>query len=244
VTSTTHRSLDVGGASLAYTVTGSGPGLLVPWCNFSWNDTAYVDMLAGAFTVVVAAPCGYAASTWLHDGSYRAARVNDDLLAVCDAVGLSRFAVFGYSLTAAVSLRLAAVSDRVEAVVAGGFPLFADLSTLQADVRERTGAPDADRERELSAQLGFDVRAARAFYDELATLPPGALVDDLACPLLTFWGSDDEVIDGFEGIDHLEAGLRARAVAHRVVAGTDHSGTLLSLDRLLPDLVAWLVESG
>ena len=240
VTADGFRTLEVDGASLAYTVSGSGAGLLVPWCNVDWHDTAYVDTLADSFTVVVAAPRGYASSTWLDDGSYRASQLPEDLLAVCDAAGLDRFSLFGYSLTAAVSVRLAATSDRVAAVVAGGFPLFADLSKVLADVRERTGAPDEAQERELSAQLGFDVRAARTFYEDLSALPPGALVDDLSCPLFTFWGSNDEVIDGFEGIGHLESGLRDRGIEHRVVPGTDHSATLLSLAPLLPELIAWL----
>ena len=120
---------------------------------------------------------------------------------------------------------------------------FADLTKVQADVRERTGAPDEAQERELSAQLGFDVRAACAFYDDLSRLPPGALVDDVSRPLFTFWGSDDEIIDGFEGIDHLEAGVRDRGIEYRVVPGTDHSATLLSLDGLLAEPIAWLLAA-
>jgi pimeloyl-ACP methyl ester carboxylesterase len=243
VTDRAVHSLEVDRATLAYTVSGSGPGLLVPWCNFDWNDTTYVDTLAASFTVVVAAPRGYAKSTWLDDGSYHAAQLFEDLLAVCDAVGLDRFSLFGYSLTAAVSVRLAAASDRVDAVVAGGFPWCADLSKLQADVRARTDVPDEARERELSVQLGFDVRAARAFYDDLSHLPPGALVDDVSRPLFTFWGSDDEVIDGFEGIGHLEAALRDRGIGYRVMPGPDHAATLLSLDGLLPELTAWLLAA-
>jgi pimeloyl-ACP methyl ester carboxylesterase len=234
--------LDVGDASVAYTVAGSGPALLVPWCNFPWPGTTSVETLARQFTVVVAAPRGYAASTWVDDGRYGTRQVCDDLLAVCDALGLGHVAVLGYSLTAAVALRLAASSDRVDAVVAGGFPLFADYHLLRDDARRQTDTGDDERARaELSRRLGFDTRAARAFYDELATLEPGGLLDDVRCPVYTFWGTADEVIDGFEGLAHLESEVRRRGIEHRVLEGTDHATTLFGLDRVLPEVSQWLL---
>jgi pimeloyl-ACP methyl ester carboxylesterase len=236
------RELEVEGATLAYRVQGAGPGLLVPLCNFDWSATTVVEALAEHFTVVVAAPRGFSTSTWLADGGYDTDRMCDDLLASCGAAGVDRVSVLGYSLTAALALRLAAHSDRVDAVVAGGFPYLADWSLLQADVRDRTGADAADPEEEarISARLGFDVRAARALYDELASLPPGALLDDVGVPIFAFWGTEDEVIEQFEGRDHLESVVRARGMEHRLVTGTDHANTLLTIDGLVPTLVEWL----
>src|SRR5690242_20697478 len=112
------QRLDVDGVSLAYSVQGRGAGLLVPLCNFDWSGTSAVQALAEHFTVVVAAPRGYSSSTWLADGAYDTATACEDLLAVCRAVGLERTSLIGYSLTAALALRLAAHSDRVDAVVA------------------------------------------------------------------------------------------------------------------------------
>jgi pimeloyl-ACP methyl ester carboxylesterase len=237
------QQLDVDGDSLAYSVQGRGGGLLVPLCNFDWSGTSAVQALAEHFTVVVAAPRGYSSSTWLADGLYDTATACEDLLAVCRAVGLERTSVIGYSLTAALALRLAAHSDRVDAVVAGGFPYLADWTRLQADVRDQTGAGgEPEEEARISAQLGFDVRAARAFYDDLAELAPGALLDDVHVPLFAFWGSEDEVIARFEGRDHLASAVRARGIEHRVVAGTDHMGTLLAVGGLLPELTDWLLH--
>ena len=110
------------GASLQYTVRGCGDGLLVPVCNFPWLDMPYLDVLAKHFTVVAASPRGYQASTRLaQTESYSGELLVKDLLAICDAVGLDRFSVLGYSLTAAMAAQLARTSTRVEAVVAGGF---------------------------------------------------------------------------------------------------------------------------
>jgi pimeloyl-ACP methyl ester carboxylesterase len=46
----------------------------------------------------------------------------EDLLAVADAAGTARFAYYGYSWTAMVGLQLALRTDRLLALVMGGFP--------------------------------------------------------------------------------------------------------------------------
>lgn len=226
-----------GGGSLAYVLTGDGPPLLVPYCNLPWLQLPIGAALAQHFTVLFAAPQGYALSSRLGpDGTYSARLLVSDLLAVCDAVGMARFSVLGYSLTAAVSAWLAGVTDRVDAVVAGGFPLLIDYGVMLADVRARTAPPPG----EPPVDLGFDVRAAAAFYEDLAQLAPGGLLDGLDCPVFSFWGSRDEVLEDFEGLAHLEAGLASRGIDYRVLDGTDHSTTALTLERVLPDVVEWL----
>jgi pimeloyl-ACP methyl ester carboxylesterase len=234
-----------GGGSLAYVVTGNGPPLLVPYCNLPWLQLPIGAALAQHFTVLFAAPQGYALSSRLGpDETYSARLFVSDLLAVCDAVGMARFSVLGYSLTAAVSAWLAGVTDRVDAVVAGGFPLLIDYGVMLADVRARTAPPTAGPPGEPPVEppvdLGFDVRAAAAFYENLARLAPGGLLDGLDCPVFAFWGSRDEVLEDFEGLAHLEAGLASRGIVYRVLDGTDHSMTALTLERVLPDVVEWL----
>jgi pimeloyl-ACP methyl ester carboxylesterase len=124
--------LRVDGTSLQYTLRGSGPGLLVPVCNFPWLDMPYFDALAKHFTVVAASPRGYQASTRLAETeSYSGELLVRDLLAICDGVGLERFSVLGYSLTAAMAAQLARESSRVDAVVAGGFPLLGSYARVQ-----------------------------------------------------------------------------------------------------------------
>ena len=45
-----------------------------------------------------------------------------------EAAGFGRFSVFGYSFTGAFAPWLAHLTDRVDAVVSGGFPIVADYS--------------------------------------------------------------------------------------------------------------------
>src|SRR5258708_20367483 len=50
------------------------------------------------------------------------ANAASDLLAVADAVGAHRFAYYGYSWLALIGLQLAIRTDRLSALIMGGFP--------------------------------------------------------------------------------------------------------------------------
>jgi len=233
------RSLARDRGNVAYVRRGAGPPLLVPYCNLPWLQLPVAGALTRQFDVLFVAPRGYALSSRLGPAeAYSATMLLDDLLAVCDAVRFRRFSVLGYSLTAAVAAWLGTLSGRVDAVVAGGFPLLADYGVMLDDVQARTDAAGEGS----AIDLGFDVRAAAAFYDDLARLPAAGLVDALRCPIFVFWGSDDEVLEQFEGRAHLEAGLAGRGIEHRVLAGTDHAATAFGLERVLPDVVEWLAR--
>ena len=54
--------MNVAGAEIAFRVRGSGPALLAPECNFSW-DPELEEMMARRFTVIVASPRDFGAST-------------------------------------------------------------------------------------------------------------------------------------------------------------------------------------
>ena len=184
------------GLDLRYEVAGSGPALLLPEFNFRW-DHLDVGLLTGCFTVVIASPRGFAASGRLTpDGSYRIADLASDLVAVMEAAGFERFSVLGYSFTGAFAPWLARLTDRVDAVVSGGFPIAGDYSPLYPEIQSRSKAARSDPAAWSDLTSRFDVRAALEFYRELSQLPPDFLIDDLTCPLFAFWGEDDEEIGG------------------------------------------------
>jgi pimeloyl-ACP methyl ester carboxylesterase len=228
----THvHSVDVSGGTVSFAAVGTGPGLLLPWLNFPWLDTPWVDALAQHFTVVVAAPRGYAHSSRLPaSATYSVEMLHDDLLAITDRAGVDRFSMLGYSLSGAVAAWLATVEDRVERVVAGGFPLLGPYASVlegaRRDAAASTAAPPLD--------WGFDHRAALAFYAHLGTLPDGALVERRRATLGAYWGSNDEVLARFGGLTLLEGGLRQRGVPFRVLDGLDHTAALLAFDEVLP----------
>lgn len=234
--------LAVGADRIEYSARGSGPAVLVPMCNFPMLDMPYINALTAHFTVVGASPRGYQGSTRLgSERSYTGDLLAADLLAVCDELGFDTFSVFGYSLTAAMSAWLASQTSRVNAVIAGGFPLMGayERVLMGAECEAASLAEDAERADEL--QRDFDVRAVLSFYRMLATLPDGALVADLRCPLLAFWGTDDDVLWSFNTVPDLTASLADHGVGSRQLIGRDHVSAIASLGDIIEGLVEWLI---
>ncbi len=210
-------------------------------CNFPWLDMPYLDVLAKHFTVVAASPRGYQASTRLaQTESYSGELLVKDLLAICDAVGLDRFSVLGYSLTAAMAAQLARTSTRVEAVVAGGFPLLGSYERVQLGAERDAAALAGNSETAAAIERDFDPRAALAFYRDLAGLDDGALVTDVTCPMFAFWGTADEILWSFNTEPDFGQGLTDRGVATHPVAGLDHAETILQFDAIVGDVIEWL----
>ncbi len=225
------RSLEIGSARLRYVMRGQGArGLLVPWCNFPWPDMPLLDALGETFTVLLASPRGYQESSRLPDTEeYSAEMLVGDLLAICDDAGLDEFGVLGYSLTAAMATWMARCSSRVTGVVAGGFPL---LGSYERVLRRATGdAPGVP-------SYEFDVRAVLSFYRDLATLDDGALVSEIQCPLLAFWGADDGLLRSLSAVRDFGAALAVLGVDTMALAGLGHADAVLGLDA--GALVAWL----
>jgi pimeloyl-ACP methyl ester carboxylesterase len=232
------------GLDLRYEVTGSGPALLLPKFNYSrWDDYLDVGLLAGRFTVVTASPRGFAASSRLTaDSDYRVADLASDLVAVMKAAGFERFSVFGYSFTGVFAPWLAHLTDRVDAVVSGSFPIVGDYSPLYPETQRRSEAAKADPAAWSDLTSRFDNRAALGFYRELSELPPDFLVDNLSCPLFAFWGEDDEEIARGGGVQLLASGLDRRGLKHASFPGHDHEGMLVHINEAVPSVLAWFDE--
>jgi pimeloyl-ACP methyl ester carboxylesterase len=232
------------GLDLHYEVIGSGPALLLPKFNYSrWGRYLDLGLLAGRFTVVIASPRGFADSGRLTaDGDYRVADLADDLVAVMEMAGFERFSVFGYSFTGAFAPWLAHLTNRVDAVVSGGFQIVGDYSPLYPEVQGLTEAAKADPAAWADLNSHFDNRVGLEFYRELSELPPDFLVDNLPCPLFAFWGEDDEEIAKGGGVQLLASGLDRRGLKHASFPGHDHDGMLVHLNEAVPSVLAWFDE--
>jgi pimeloyl-ACP methyl ester carboxylesterase len=230
------------GLELRYEVHGrSGPALLLPHLQFSWPDYLDLSPFVERFTVIIASPRGFAGSSRLDaDAPYRVGDMADDLIAVLQAVGYERFSVLGYSFTGAFAPWIARLSGRVDAVVSGGFPILGDYAYLYEDIQRRTEAARSDPAAWAYVDSRFDSRAALAFYRELSELPADALVADLRCPLLAFWGDEDEEIALGGGTQQLASGLDRHGLQHVSFPGHDHEGMLTHIDEAVPSVLAWL----
>jgi pimeloyl-ACP methyl ester carboxylesterase len=237
--------LDLDGALVAYRVGGAGPPLLAPECNYTWDDVVE-SRLAERFTLIVASPRDYGRSTRTGGPGYDVGRWATDLRAVARHLGYDRFLFFGYSFTGAFGPWLARrLRDHgaVAAVAAGGFPLLVNYGVTLADVENQARAFEQDPAALAQISLRFDPLAARAFYRDLATLPPDTLVDDLPCPLYCFWGDrDTDAVEMVLSHEKYMAGLSQRSVPFDVYAGYDHEGLNDSLDIALPAAMEWLTS--
>jgi pimeloyl-ACP methyl ester carboxylesterase len=237
--------LDHDGGRVAYRVHGAGPPLLAPECNYTWDSTVET-YLADRFTLIVASPRDYGRSTRTGGPDYQAERWASDLQAVARHVGYERFLFFGYSFTGAFGPWLARQlrgTDSVMAVAAGGFPLLGDYRVTLTDVEGQARELERDPETLAKVQERFDPWAARAFYRDLATLAPDALVDDLPCPLYCFWGDrDTDAVAMVLSHTAYRAGLQERGVPFDVYPGYDHEDLNNALEVALPAATEWLLR--
>jgi len=229
------------GLELRYEVLGgSGPALLLPHLNFSWADYLDLSPFTERFTVITASPRGFAESSRLDaDIPYRVSDLAADLVAVVQEVGFGRFVVVGYSFTGAFAPWLAQLTGKVDAVVSGGFPIAGDYAYLYPEIQRQSEAAKADPAAWARVDAAFDNRAALAFYRELSALPADSLVSDLPCPLLAFWGDQDEEM-GPGGTEQLASGLDRHGLQHISFPGHDHEGMLTHLNAAAPGVLAWL----
>jgi pimeloyl-ACP methyl ester carboxylesterase len=197
-----------------------------------------LERLQRHHSVLIVEPRGYGRGAKLAAEAYTADMLAYDLLQACTEAGFERFSVFGYSLTGAVAAWLATVSDRVDAVVAGGFPLAGDYRPILEMVEQGAAAAAADPATKDQTP-DFDISAAVAFYRRIAALPPGALID-IPCPLFGFWGGGDGVVDDFIGLENQRAAFTERGLPFRTLGSYGHDETLEHLDLVLPDVADWL----
>jgi len=142
------------------------------------------------------------------------ANVAGDLLAVADAAGADRFAYYGYSWLALAGLQLAIRTDRLAALVMGGFPpvggpyaqmlrvttaTHAMASSASAPSTASTSPPSkepSDAPDWSQVEVSLTQAQTRQFvtlYQALQDFDDRAVQARIGCPRLCFVGSADEI---------------------------------------------------
>ncbi|MGI9155701.1 MAG: alpha/beta fold hydrolase [Marmoricola sp.] len=222
---------------ISYRVAGSGPALVVPQCNVDWS-TVDLCPLERRRTVVTISPRGFMSSS--RPDGYSLPGMVADVERVLDDLDIGDYATFGYSMNGAMASLLGVDNPRVRAVVCGGFPTTGPYDALAG--RMATILQQTKRDPAVWAELvaTHAPDAVLAFYEGLGRLAPGALVDRLAGPVWSWWGSEDERLEELGGIELHRQGLADRGLPFEVLAGLDHSGALDRIDLALPGALAWL----
>ncbi|WP_046498461.1 alpha/beta fold hydrolase [Streptomyces odonnellii] len=221
------------GSPIELEIHGTGPALLLPvdprpadgakadelrrWGVDPALGRSLIEGLSDTFRVVAFDYEGHVMETPKPD-TLTPGNVAADLLAVADAAGADRFAYYGYSWLALSGLQLAIRTDRLSALVMGGFPsiggpyaemLQVTMATHQmAAHRTPDPAPstppypeqspgDSVEDYDWSAvEVSMTEPQTRQFvtlYEALQDFDDRAAQPRIACPRLCFAGSADEI---------------------------------------------------
>jgi pimeloyl-ACP methyl ester carboxylesterase len=273
------------GSAIEVQVHGEGPALLLPmnprpvegpqaeemrrWGNDPALGRSLIEGLKDAFRVVAFDYEGHVLATPKPD-TLLPDNLASDFLAVADSAGADRFAWYGYSWLASSGLQLAIRTNRVTALVMGGFPPidgpYAEMLAVTTathrmaaephDPAAPASAPAASEEPDWSsAEVTLNEAQTRQFvtlYQAPQDFDDRAAQASLACPRLCFAGSADE-------IDYAErwGGVRVRIALPllerraelesygwdvRVLDGLDHTQAMQGAS-VLPVLRPWLTAA-
>ena len=161
-----------------FTVGGSGPALIV----FDRQPRGYYDQLTDRYRVVVIDNSAIDNSP-ADIASFTADQVCADILAVADAVGVDRFAWFGFSFGSVVGLQLASRTSRLSALVCGGWP------PLGGQYAETLAYAEAEAAQGRVTPFLTFYRSIRGWSEREA-------VSKFTCPRMAFAGNKDEFVAG------------------------------------------------
>ncbi|MBT2234552.1 alpha/beta fold hydrolase [Nonomuraea sp. NEAU-A123] len=267
------------GSTIELAVHGQGPTLLLPvnpvpvegaqadamreWGVDPALGRSLIDGLADAFRVVAFDYEGHVMSTPKPD-TLTPANIAADLLAVADAVDAARFTYYGYSWLALSGLQLAIRTDRLSALVMGGFPPlggpYAEMLRVTMATHEMSGqSPAPQQKKEPTEAYDWDsvevtlteaqTRQFVTLYEGLRGFDDRAAQTGLSCPRLCFAGSADKIeyserwggvtVDIAGPILSRRAELESLGWEVRVLDGLDHTQAMQA-PNVLPILRPWL----
>jgi pimeloyl-ACP methyl ester carboxylesterase len=271
------------GSSIEIEIAGSGPTLLLPvnpqpvtgpqaetmrqWGADPALGHSLIVGLSDVFRVVAFDYEGHLLRTPQPD-SLTPSNAVSDLLAIADAAGAKRFAYYGYSWLALIGLQLAIRTDRLTALVMGGWPPlngpYAAMLRVTMAAHEMAveaaktdeGATDQQPAVEAgdwsSVQVTVPPDQTRQFvtlYQALQGFDDRAAQAHITCPRLCFAGSADEIQYGPKWGDVLvsiagpiiaeRAELKSLGWEVRVLDGLDHLQAMQA-KQVVPILRSWL----
>ena len=266
------------GSSIPITICGRGPALLLPLplAGHTPEEAAMIRQWGGDPDLGPNLVNGLSETNRIIAVDYEAHRmahpapetltpdnVTADLLAVADAARAHTFAYYGYSWLALCGLQLAIRTDRLGALVMGGFPpmegpyaamLAVTRAAHQAAVAPEPAPPLAEVEPGDwdSAPIQADPDQTRQFltlYEALQDFDDAAAPVPAGLPRLAFAGAGDN-IDYSPTWGGVRVGIGEPLARHeqelvkagwdvQVLPGLDHLGAMQS-QVVLPLLKAWL----
>ncbi len=206
---------EVFGESGPFVFLGSQIYLTAPMPGSAAVYRGYIAGLSDRYRVIVADwPKGMGKSTATGVPALTADQAAAEILAIADAAGADQFAWWGYSFGGAVGLQLAARTDRLSALVVGGYPpMWQPSSDMLLAVHQ---AKDQMEAAKLNGTPGYLLnRASIQFYTSVGETNQLDLLDNITAPRLVYHDVDDTVEIG--GMVH-DLSKRTRAGADTLKA--------------------------
>jgi len=181
-----------------------------------------------------------------------------DLLAIADRAAAARFAYYGYSWLALIGLQLAIRTDRLTALMMGGYtplngPYAEMLKVTAAGYRRALNPPPPDPD-DMWSGIGLSVDQAQQFltlYEALDDFDDRAAQARLTCPRLCFVGSADNIQYNAQWdnayVTIAEPAIQGRAELEslgwdvRILDGLDHTQAMQA-PQVLSVIRPWLIS--
>jgi pimeloyl-ACP methyl ester carboxylesterase len=244
------------GTRVAYDRSGTGPAIVLlhggGGSRREWHEAGYVGRLRDEFTVIALDLRGHGESGLPTDpADYSPDKMGQDILAVADACGVERFAMWAMSYGGKVGRYLAVESERVSRLILMGTPMGPGVSGERRQeaidfcahwppiVRaQQDGSLDLDalslNDRDLLQRLNVPVMLGwvRAMLDWPAVEPA-----DFRCPTLWLVGSEDR--HAVVTLREYEESLPGSKVQVHIVEALDHNQVFDEIDRVFATMLAF-----
>jgi len=174
----------------------------------------YLDRLTDRYRVLLVDYPSIGKSRDIPPPALTVDRVCDDLLGVASAAGFDRFAFWGYSWSGAVGLQLASRTDRLSALVIGGWPpLHAPYAEILEVAERRRDNPEP---ASMVVLRGVQQYAQWShYYRSMGAWDEAQAVARIACPKMVYWGALGDLLEA--GIA-LPVASTIRAERERIIA--------------------------
>lgn len=154
----------------------------------------YLQRLTDRYQVLLVDYPGIGGSRDIAPQDLTVERVCSDLLGVAGAAGFDRFAYWGYSWSGAVGLQLATRTDRLSALVIGGWPpLDGPYREILAAARRKQPNPEPSSLKILRSPAQYAQWIA--YYESMQDWPERQAVTSISCPRMVYFGEEGDLIE-------------------------------------------------
>jgi pimeloyl-ACP methyl ester carboxylesterase len=204
----------------------------------------YLDRLTDAYRVLLVDYPGIGGSRDIAPQQLTADKVCAELLGVATAAGFDRFAYWGYSWSGAVGLQLASRTDRLDALVVGGWPpLDGPYESILAAARKKLPSPEPSSLKILRSPQQYAQWIA--YYESMLGWRERESVERIACPRMVLFGGDGDLVEAGIPVTIASNIRRQRATLQQLgwtvheIAGHSH-GVCMQPELVVPPVRAFL----